>query len=93
MGEIHPAIPLLCVCGNHDVGNRPTASSVEAFKKDFGDDYFVFWIDKMKGIVLNTNLYFDPSAVRDIQTCARSLLYKQQVRMNHLLSGREKMSS
>jgi hypothetical protein len=26
----------------------------------------VFWIDKMKGIVLNTNLYFDPSEVSHV---------------------------
>jgi len=64
MGEVHPCIPLLCVCGNHDVGNRPTAASIEKFKQDFGDDYFGFWIDKMKGVVLNSNLYFDPSEVR-----------------------------
>jgi len=64
MGEVHPSIPLLCLCGNHDVGNRPTASSIETFKQDFGDDYFGFWVDKMKGVVINSNVYFDPTEVR-----------------------------
>merc|ERR1719427_2361684 len=41
--KLNPEIPLVCVCGNHDVGNRPTAKTISLYTKEFGDDYFAFW--------------------------------------------------
>lgn len=29
MAQVDEAIPLVCVCGNHDVGNRPTEATIE----------------------------------------------------------------
>lgn len=57
--SVDPAIPLVCVCGNHDVGNRPTPASITAYKRAFGDDYFSFTIDGVKCIVLNSQLLKD----------------------------------
>lgn len=41
---IDPEIALVCVCGNHDVGNRPNRATVERFRSAFGDDYLAFWV-------------------------------------------------
>lgn len=60
---LDPSIPLLCVCGNHDVGNAPTAVTVQRYVSEFGDDYFGFWVGGVRGIVINSNLYYDPSKV------------------------------
>lgn len=59
--EVDPSIPLVCVCGNHDVGNRPNAASIEAYSRDFGDDYFSFWVSGVKCIVVNSQLWKDAS--------------------------------
>lgn len=37
-------IPLVCVCGNHDVGNTPSPSTLMSYRQNFGDDYFSFWV-------------------------------------------------
>jgi predicted phosphodiesterase len=63
---VDPSIPLVCVCGNHDVGNRPTPESIELYTGTFGDDYFTFMIDGVKCIVLNSQLYKDASAAPEL---------------------------
>lgn len=63
MGKIDPDIPLLCVCGNHDVGNVPNKVTIDRYTSEFGDDYFAFWVGGVRGLVLNSNLLFDPSEV------------------------------
>lgn len=63
MGKLDPAIPLLCVCGNHDVGNVPNKVTIDRYVSEFGDDYFGFWVGGIRGVVLNSNLLFDPSEV------------------------------
>lgn len=57
VANIDPSIPLVCCCGNHDVGNVPTVATVAAYKKQFGPDYLHFWAGGCKCIVLNTQLY------------------------------------
>lgn len=59
--NIDPSIPLVCLCGNHDVGNAPTVESINRFTSHFGDDYFAFWCKGCYCICLNTNLYNDKS--------------------------------
>lgn len=54
-------IPLVCVCGNHDVGNTPTPSTVAKYNKSFGDDYFSFWCGGVFFIILNSQFYEDSS--------------------------------
>jgi serine/threonine-protein phosphatase CPPED1 len=64
--ELHPDIALVCLCGNHDVGNRPTRSSVDRFTDAFGDDYLAFWAHGTYNIVLNTSLFSDPTGAMDL---------------------------
>lgn len=59
--QIDPSIPLVCVCGNHDVGNRPTATTLATYRREFGDDWFSFQVGGTYGIVLNSSLYSDPT--------------------------------
>lgn len=59
-------VPLVCVCGNHDIGNQPTPASVGAYKNSFGDDYFAFWCGGVMCIVLNSQFYEDPSMVQEL---------------------------
>ena len=32
-------IALVCLCGNHDVGNKPTRESIDHWTSQFGDDF------------------------------------------------------
>lgn len=59
--QIDPSIPLVCVCGNHDVGNRPTGATLTTYRREWGDDWFSFQVGGTYGIVLNSNLYYDPT--------------------------------
>ncbi|GFT07135.1 hypothetical protein NPIL_178761 [Nephila pilipes] len=64
--ELHPDIPLICVCGNHDVGDTPTHESVQIYKNRFGDDYFTFYCGGVMFIVINSQFFKDPSQVQDL---------------------------
>jgi 3',5'-cyclic AMP phosphodiesterase CpdA len=59
--RIDSSIPLICVPGNHDLGNTPDAASLASYRKHFGDDYFGFWAGGVRGLVLDSTLYSDPS--------------------------------
>ena len=63
---IHDDIALVCLCGNHDIGNRPTPKSIERFRNCFGDEYFAFWTNGSYNICLNNVLFTDPSGAMDI---------------------------
>ena len=58
--KIDPAIPMVCVAGNHDVGNRPTPASLAWYRKNIGDDWFGFWAGGVRALVLNSTLIHDP---------------------------------
>lgn len=58
--QLDSDIALVCLCGNHDVGNRPTAASIERFTSSFGDDYLAFWANGTYNVVLNSNLFNNP---------------------------------
>ncbi|GFS48746.1 hypothetical protein TNIN_487151 [Trichonephila inaurata madagascariensis] len=64
--ELHPDIPLVCVCGNHDVGDTPTHESILIYKKTFGDDYFTFYCGGVMFIVINSQFFKDSSQVQDL---------------------------
>ncbi|GIX73856.1 hypothetical protein CEXT_147821 [Caerostris extrusa] len=64
--ELHPDIPLVCVCGNHDVGNNPTQKSVQVYKDSFGDDYFTFYVGGVMFIVINSQFFKAPEQVQDL---------------------------
>ena len=84
--KLHKDIPIICLCGNHDVGNRPTRESIMNFKSKFGDDYFSFWCNGCFNICLNTNIYFDYTSVADLHAEQHSWLESQlnSVRGSHL---------
>ena len=63
--QINREIPLVCVCGNHDVGDRPNGTSIDLYTSRFGDDYFTFYVQNIKFMVLNTQLYKDGTQVPD----------------------------
>lgn len=64
--RIDPAIPLICLCGNHDVGNQPDRSTIAMYENDFGAHYFSFWVGGTQGIVLNSSLIWDPTNAQDL---------------------------
>ena len=41
--KLNPDIPLLCLPGNHDIGNTPTEKTLMNYKRDFGDDFYSFF--------------------------------------------------
>jgi serine/threonine-protein phosphatase CPPED1 len=67
-------IALICLCGNHDVGNRPTRTSIQRFHRAFGDDRLAFWAAnndntgrrRCYNVVLNTSLFNDPTGALDL---------------------------
>jgi 3',5'-cyclic AMP phosphodiesterase CpdA len=59
-GKIDPSIPVYQVAGNHDIGNEPTPESIDAYRKNFGKDYYGFQAGPIYGIVLNSTLIHKP---------------------------------
>lgn len=57
----------MCLCGNHDVGNRPTRETIQQYKNTFGDDYFAFWAGGVRFICLNSSLWSNSSLAPDAQ--------------------------
>lgn len=55
--KLDPNIPLICVCGNHDIGEQPTTGTVRQYRKTFGDDYFHFVTNGVLFIVINSQFY------------------------------------
>jgi len=49
-------IPLVCVCGNHDVGNNPNKVTTQLYKDEFGDDYLAFWCGGVKFLAINSQI-------------------------------------
>jgi hypothetical protein len=64
--KLHTDIALVCLCGNHDVGNRPDRASIQRFTAQFGDDFLAFWAENTYNIVLNTSLFNDPTTAQDL---------------------------
>ena len=59
-------IPLVCVCGNHDVGSTPTPDTIQKFRSDHGPDYFTFFVQGVMCIVLNSQYYENRTQVQDL---------------------------
>lgn len=58
--QLDRGIALYTVAGNHDVGNTPTPESIEAYRRDFGKDYYTFEYPGFEGIVLDSSLIQHP---------------------------------
>ena len=39
--RLRPEIPLVCVCGNHDVGNKPDVDAVQSYRSEIKNGSFV----------------------------------------------------
>jgi serine/threonine-protein phosphatase CPPED1 len=61
--KIDPSIPVHYVAGNHDVGSEPTPETLAAYRKTFGPDYYSFRAGPIYGIVLDSNLMYEPKKV------------------------------
>lgn len=61
--KVGPDIPLVCICGNHDVGDNPTVQTVEKYRNDYGDDYFSFWAGGIFCIAINSQFYHNAPLV------------------------------
>lgn len=86
-------IPLVCVCGNHDVGDQPTQDSIDQFKSTFGDDYYYFTLNDVLFIVINSQFYQHRQFVQDYaqqqdqwleQLLARCKLFKYSIVFEHI---------
>jgi len=75
--KVDAEIPLVCVCGNHDIGNRPTPDSIASYQEHFGDDYFSFWVGGVYNIVLNSSVLKDPSGAPDVLAAQQKWLDQQ----------------
>lgn len=63
--KLAPTIPLYNVPGNHDVGNIPTADSLDRYREQFGPDHYTFRFRDMEGFVLNSSVIANPSLVAE----------------------------
>jgi len=76
--ELDPSIPVYNVAGNHDVGNVPTAATLDAYRKPFGQDHYTFSAPGILGIVLDSNLIRspegDPNAAKEQETWLEKIL-------------------
>ncbi|CAL4168659.1 unnamed protein product [Meganyctiphanes norvegica] len=59
-------VPLVCVVGNHDIGNTPNNETILTWKKNFGDDYFSFWANGVFFIVINSSFFKDPTDAKEL---------------------------
>jgi len=64
--QLNHKIPLVCVCGNHDVGNFPNQDTIDLYTKEFGDDYIAFWAGGVKFITVNSQLVQHPEESGDL---------------------------
>ncbi|XP_054152567.1 serine/threonine-protein phosphatase CPPED1-like [Oppia nitens] len=75
--KLNRDIPLVLLGGNHDFLNTPTHESIAAYKTNFGDDYFTFWVDGCMFIVINVQYYKDHQLVEDLYAEHDQWLTKQ----------------
>jgi len=84
-----PDIALVCLCGNHDVGNRPTKASINHWTSRFGDDWLSFWVNGTFNICLNNCLFSDPTGAPDLfaeqlQWMEEKLVYARENDATHI---------
>ena len=72
-------VPIICVCGNHDVGNAPTAATLDNYRQEFGDDAFTFECEGVLCIVINSQFYENSEHVHD-EAWEHDLWLEQQLK-------------
>jgi len=60
---LDPDVKLVCVCGNHDIGDTPTQATLQVYRNQFGSDIFSFFVGGVKFIVLNSQYFEAPGAL------------------------------
>ncbi|GIY97863.1 hypothetical protein CEXT_627511 [Caerostris extrusa] len=75
--ELDEDIPLVCVCGNHEVNDEPIPSTIQNYREKYGDDYFSFYCGGVMFIVLNSQYFKDPKMVKDLAKKHEKWLDKQ----------------
>ena len=88
--QVSKEIPLVCVCGNHDIGNRPNPGLISSYRKHFGDDYFGFWVGGVRCLVLNSSVIKDstsaPRVLAQQEAWFKTMLRNaQQAQARHIL--------
>lgn len=87
--DLNKKIPLVCVCGNHDIGDQPTPETVDEFRRTYGDDYFSFTVSGVLMIVINSQYYESREFVEEIaqrqEDWIDSLLVESKGKYKHIL--------
>ncbi|XP_050536032.1 serine/threonine-protein phosphatase CPPED1-like [Daktulosphaira vitifoliae] len=60
--KLHPSISLVCLCGNHDIGNTPDEKSIKKYREEFGQDFYSFWCGGIRFLVINSQFYKEHDA-------------------------------
>lgn len=56
---------------------KPTEETINDYKKDFGDDFFSFWLGGVKFIALNSQYFFDATQVPKLKEEQEEWLNKE----------------
>ncbi len=78
MCHLSETIPVLYVAGNHDLGDAPTMDTLTAYRKHFGPDYYGFWYNGIRCLVLNSCLFMSPEAIPDV-TAAQDIWFEEEI--------------
>jgi 3',5'-cyclic AMP phosphodiesterase CpdA len=78
VGKLDRSIPVYHVAGNHDVTNDPQSKDIEAFRKEYGPDFYTIKHQGFYGIVLNS-LYFKSAAGVQEQAAAQDKWLRQEL--------------
>ncbi len=64
--KLDPSIPLVLLPGKRDLLKKPREATIEAYRADFGDDYFSFAVGGVLFLALNVQLNKNPDKVADL---------------------------
>lgn len=78
MCHLSETIPVLYVAGNHDLGDKPTMETLTAYRKYFGPDYYGFWYNGIRCLVLNSCLMMTPSAIPEV-SAAQDIWFEEEI--------------
>lgn len=78
MCHLSETIPVLYIAGNHDLGDAPTMDSLLAYRKHFGPDYYGFWYNGVRCLVLNSCLMMTPDAIPEV-SAAQDIWFEEEI--------------
>jgi len=80
MSRVSDDIPLVCICGNHDVGNKPKKETIASYEEHFGSHYLSFWVGGVQCFGLNSSLIFNPRNAPDIYEEQKAWIHQEMER-------------